>query len=129
VCIYWQVVETKSEGKWKSVYGLFAKPSVIAFYVWSALNTFFHTVITHFLFWWVLLSSSSSSYKIFLFCCTWFCSFTRKVFLEKLDGFFAFIFTNISKDFPEFAQIYVYKYYAVRLNDSWRGVSFSIWDS
>ncbi|XP_026804922.1 major facilitator superfamily domain-containing protein 6-like isoform X1 [Rhopalosiphum maidis] len=49
-----RIVETKkSEGKWKNVYGLFTKHYVIAFYIWSIFNSFFHTIVTHFLFWYM----------------------------------------------------------------------------
>ncbi|XP_015372475.1 PREDICTED: uncharacterized protein LOC107167802 [Diuraphis noxia] len=49
-----KITETKkSEGKWKSIYGLFTKHYVIVFYIWVASSSFLHTIITHFLFWYM----------------------------------------------------------------------------
>ncbi|XP_060873291.1 major facilitator superfamily domain-containing protein 6-like protein B [Metopolophium dirhodum] len=49
-----KVIETKkTEGKWKSIYGLFTEHYVILFYTWVISITFLHTIITHFLFWYM----------------------------------------------------------------------------
>jgi len=49
-----KVIEaTKIDNKLKRVYGLFNKHYVIAFFIWSAFHTFFHKIITHFLFWYM----------------------------------------------------------------------------
>ncbi|KAL4082822.1 hypothetical protein QTP88_029478 [Uroleucon formosanum] len=49
-----KVYETKkSKGKLMSIYGLFTKHYVIVFYIWVVSKTFFHAIITHFLFWYM----------------------------------------------------------------------------
>jgi len=49
-----KIVESKqTEGKWKNLYSICTKHYVISFFIWSAINTCFHTVVTHFLFWYM----------------------------------------------------------------------------
>ncbi|VVC36466.1 Major facilitator superfamily domain,Major facilitator superfamily associated domain [Cinara cedri] len=51
-----EVVEVKKSNKqsmWKTVFGLFAKHYVVIFIAWSAICTFLHAIITHYLFWYM----------------------------------------------------------------------------